>query len=1206
MLQNLTQKLWGRLLAVTLAGLLPACSLFPGLSNKNQASAQLSLNGRLSVSASASGLSPGSLKALNNTTAILQSGNTVALTAVAIGYGVPAALVLGTLAVKAIQNAVARRAAERQRQLEATQLFYAGQCKLDVQPVATGTSDADKLEAQAEQAFGQGDYAKADTLLQKAVAKRQSEKGGEVAYGRVLNRQAALYLATSDFDKAEPPAQHSLEVREKAGGKDSPEVAETLSTLGAIYQQKSDFGKSEAALQRALKIREKALKEDHICVAQTVNQLANLYKEMAAFSKAEPLYQRALTIRQGKLGADSLEVAQTDNDLGDLYLAMGDYAAVEPFYQKALDIRQAKLGPDHPDVAETLNELGTLYRRRGTYPLAEARYRQALDIREKKLPASDPRIAETLGDLASMYESLGDLKSAEPMLRRSLELRQKALGQDSPESAESLAQIALLEQSRGNYDQAETLLKQSLGIREKKLGSQHPSVAESALALGDLALIKQDLKTAADYYQRALTIRQKALGNEHPLVAECLQRQASLARARGDLQAAEPLYTQALSLREKALGNQHPDYAETLIGLATVQVGKGQTADALKNLEKALNIYEVILSGLGGGSDENRIDAFLRTVRSQEDIIYSLLLEKSPSDDVVTLAAKTALLRKGRSVDEAADTSRALYESLGSDDQQKLSALREVRTRRADLALAGSGLYPADVYQKLLKDLQDSEEKQLKDLFDNSPMLRQRLHRPTATEVLTQVQKTLPNDAALLEILAFRQFDFHPTAQKPQLGPGALRYVALVVLPDGKPQAFDLGPGDAIDGAVSDLLSTLTNPESDWQPPAKKLGELVLKPVSAALSGRARLYVAPDGQLNLVPFAVLPTEKGMLIDHLELSYLTSGRDFLRQPPPSKDPPRVNIELIADPEFAVEMKNADAAPTTVRGLFRGLRLGKVAPLPGTREEVKAIEKLLKKAEVKALYGADASKKEFLTIERPGILHVATHGLFLGVTSHGGENARGLTLEDDDSPSAGQGGKPAAARPVAATSTTPITPRNAFGENPLLSSMLVLAGAETASKVAPEKRDPALGNGLVTALEMAGMNLWGTQLVVLSACETGRGDVSNLGQGVYGLRRAVMVAGAETLLTSLWKVDDKATRDLMTKYYQNLLKGGGRGQSMREAALALRKKHPHPYFWAPFIAIGRSAPVTGIGKGSKHATAAAAADDDSDDDASGSKK
>jgi CHAT domain-containing protein len=345
-----------------------------------------------------------------------------------------------------------------------------------------------------------------------------------------------------------------------------------------------------------------------------------------------------------------------------------------------------------------------------------------------------------------------------------------------------------------------------------------------------------------------------------------------------------------------------------------------------------------------------------------------------------------------------------------------------------------------------------------------------------------------------------------------------------------------------------------------------------------------------------VPFAVLSDDKGLLVDHHELSYLTSGRDFLRRPSPANQPPHNSVALLADPEFALPVKDAAEAPAQSRGLIRGLRLGKVAPLPGTREEVKAIEKLLKKVEVKALYGADATKRALLAVEQPGILHVATHGLFLGDSGKGGDNARGMTLEEDAPAKPAEPSRPAAASATAAATA----PSTAYSDNPLLSSMLVLAGAESASRVLPEKRDPSTGNGLVTALEVASMNLWGTQLVVLSACETGRGDVSSLGQGVYGLRRAVMVAGAETLLTSLWKVDDKATRDLMTKYYQNLLKGQGRGQGMRDAALALRKKKPHPYYWAPFITIGRSAPLTGIGKGKKPAAAAApAAADDGED-------
>ena len=1189
-IQRCSRSVWSQMTAgavvVAVVATLPGCAFFQRLRGGVGSGG---ISGSLAGSAGVSGnLLPGDpLQSVGSTTDALRTGNLGGLNAQLGGLGISSALVLGKMAARAIESAIQRRSEENARKLQAAQLFYAGACSLD----AASKASTDPTEAEAEQAFNQGDYPKAEKSLQKLVNQREKD-GKPEPLAHALNRLSALYFAEAQYGQAEPPAQRSLELREKALGKDHPDVAESVTTLAGVYQAKSEFGKAEPLYQRALKIREKALKEDHICVAQSANQLAGLYKDMAAYSKAEPLYKRALTIRQAKLGEQSLEVAQSNSDLGGLYLAMGNYGAAEPYYQQALTVRKAKLGADAPEVADTENELGNLSRQRGDYPLAETRFKQALAIREKKLPPADPRIAESVGDLAALYQSLGDLKAAEPLLRRALELRQKALGADHPSVAESLAQLAELVLVQGNSGEAEQLLLRALKIRETKLGANHPQVAESCSDLGDLYFAKTELGKAEQNYQRSLEIRQKALGAEHPAVARSLFKLASLYRARGDFARAEPLYQKSLQQREKLLGSQHPDVAESLVGLGATLVGTGRTDAALPLLSRALAINEVILRSIGGSSNEARVDAFLRTLRGQEELTYSLLTERLSSDAMMALVANTALLRKGRSVDEAADTSHALYQGLGPEDQQKLASLREVRTRRADLALSGAGIYPPDVYQKLLKDLQEEEEKLQADLVKNSASLRAKLRSTNPSLILAEVQKAVPEDAALIEIVAYRQYNFRPSAQRPQVGPGPVRYAGIVLTHAGKPLAFDLGPGQTIDQTIGHLLAALTDPAAEWEESAKALDQLVMAPMRAALAGKTRLFVSPDGQLSLVPFAVLPMGDGggALVDKIDLSYVTSGRDLLRH---DEGESRTSVALLSDPQFSLAQKGGaePAAQNRATGVYRGLRLGKVAPLPGTKQEAKAIEKMFKKSELNVLSGSDATKREFLKIEQPGILHAATHGLFLGDTNKGGDTSRGVVLEDEDSP----------ARPVQATATAAAgAPRPAFADNPLLSSMLVMAGAETASKISPENRDPEVGNGLVTALEVASMNLWGTQLVVLSACETGRGDVSNLGQGVYGLRRAVMVAGAQTLLTSLWKVDDKATRDLMKRYYGNLLKGSGRADGMREAAQFVRKKHPHPYYWAPFIAIGRSDALTGFGKGAHGSKKSKAAEPEEDDD------
>jgi CHAT domain-containing protein len=227
---------------------------------------------------------------------------------------------------------------------------------------------------------------------------------------------------------------------------------------------------------------------------------------------------------------------------------------------------------------------------------------------------------------------------------------------------------------------------------------------------------------------------------------------------------------------------------------------------------------------------------------------------------------------------------------------------------------------------------------------------------------------------------------------------------------------------------------------------------------------------------------------------------------------------------------------------------------LVPLPGTRQEAESIQRLLPQARL--FLGPEATKERLLHLPTPGILHLATHGFFL-----------------EDAPS------PEGARAVGHFGTLGDNPQAPRPEEPLLRAGLALAGARAPPPDSSQPSEPRPDATLVTALELASLNLWGTQLVVLSACDTGRGDVRP-GQGVYGLRRSLVVAGAETVVMSLWKVNDDSTRLLMDTYYRNLLAGQGRASALREAMRSLRASRPHPHDWAPFIALGSDAPLRAI--------------------------
>jgi CHAT domain-containing protein len=346
----------------------------------------------------------------------------------------------------------------------------------------------------------------------------------------------------------------------------------------------------------------------------------------------------------------------------------------------------------------------------------------------------------------------------------------------------------------------------------------------------------------------------------------------------------------------------------------------------------------------------------------------------------------------------------------------------------------------------------------------------------------------------------------------------------------GGPVGVDLGPAAIIDTQIDALRQALRDPNrADVAQLARAVDLRVMDPLRPILGDASRLLISPDGELNLVPFEAFMDAQGRyLIERYAVSYLTSGRDLLRMQVAreSRTPPVV----FADPYFGEPPANVRPPAAPGRGLTTSNRSSEsyFAPLAGTAEEARAIKALFPDATL--LTRRQATKAALQQLDAPRLLHIASHGFFL---QDAGSDAT---------------------------------------ENPLLRSGLALAGANLPHTT----RDP----GILTASEASGLNLWGTRLVTLSACDTGLGEVRN-GEGVYGLRRAFVLAGAETLVMSLWAVSDYVTRETMTTYYQGLRAGLGRGDALRQAKLAIlhRRGREHPFYWASFIQSGEWASLDG---------------------------
>jgi CHAT domain-containing protein len=325
-------------------------------------------------------------------------------------------------------------------------------------------------------------------------------------------------------------------------------------------------------------------------------------------------------------------------------------------------------------------------------------------------------------------------------------------------------------------------------------------------------------------------------------------------------------------------------------------------------------------------------------------------------------------------------------------------------------------------------------------------------------------------------------------------------------------------------------LADKNTPIPQLQESARTLDELLMQPVRKLLGNTRKILISPDGALNLIPFEALVDENNQyLVENYSFTYLTSGRDLLRlqNPSPSQQPPVV----LADPYF--ERPGEIAAVSSNSTNTRSVDLSKIifSPLPKTAEEAKEIASLLG---VNPLIHSQASEGAIKQVKSPQILHIATHGFF--------EN-RSRSQSD----------------------------QNTIDDNPLLLSGLVLSGF---------KKQQGGGNedGVLTALEVTTLNLIGTKLVVLSACDTGLGQ-DTTGEGIYGLRRALVIAGSESQLISLWKVEDEATKDLMVNYYKRLLNNQGRSEALRQTQLEMLKNetYQHPYYWAAFIPSGDWKPM-----------------------------
>lgn len=891
----------------------------------------------------------------------------------------------------------------------------------------------------------------------------------------------------------------------------------------------------------ALRTREKLLPLDHRDILLSVLMVSKCSLVKNDISNAESSARRAMELAGARPGKESLIYAEAVTSLGRVRTAQAGHAEAEKLYLQALAIRERSAGLQSLAVAASLHNLAVVYRALSDNARAEQHFSRSLAIHEKLLGDEHLETALVLNNFGLYHYGAGDLEKAASLMTRSLAIKEKVLPQVHRQIGIALNNLGLIAWKGRSYEKAKEYYLRAISIFEITSGAESVDVGNILHNLG--IIIKEsdgDFRKAEEYYKRSLAIFEKYYGENHQLTANGASSLAILYRVEGDLENAERYQSRAYAIQQQVLGPYHLNSLLSLGNLMRIAAAKGDVERAVTYADRLTTIHEKIIPlNLRIGSERQKISYYKQTERF--DGVVTLHTRVAPNLPRMRDMAATAILRhKGRILDAVAENLSALRERFRPEDQKLLDDLADVNSRLAKLILASRQKVTAEEQQQIaaLEAKREGLESEIGRRSLGS-------YEPSRPVTLDDVRAAVPAGAALVEFAVYRPANWNADRRTPDYGDP--RYVVYVITRDGETKWQDLGDAKPIEAAVDRLRTALRDPKrSDVRGLARALDALVMRPVRAMVGEASHLLISPDGELNLIPFEALVDESDRyLVEEYSISYLTSGRDLLRMQTP-RAPGQDRPLIVADPLFgdAAEKPKSGDERTGRRGSVttsRNLADTWFAPLGGTMREARSILALFPDAAL--LTGAGATETALRSVTAPRILHIATHGFF---------------LDNSDPPESDP-----TVRTAGPTTAT---------QNPLFRSGVALAGAN--------RHDNSKDDGIVTAFEASGLNLWGTKLVVLSACDTGLGEVRN-GQGVYGLRRAFVLAGTESLVMSLWAISDSSTRELMAAYYKNLKQGMGRGAALRQVQLEMikRKERAHPFYWASFIQSGEWASLDG---------------------------
>ena len=987
-----------------------------------------------------------------------------------------------------------------------------------------------------------------------------------------LSNLAGIYQAKGDYRSAEGLFRRALSISENVDGPNHPATASIVDSMAGLYHAQGKYENSIAFLKRAVRIREQTLGVSHQQTAHSLGNLAEVYAKIGKNSEALALLPRVIRIKQSTIGEYHASTAASISSLAGVYRALGDLKSSETYQKRSLEIRRKVLRAKHPDIASSLNNLGLLYKTQGRYASAEPMYREALQIRESTLGSNHRWTIQSRQNLAALYVDQANFVAAQPLLESAIKANENVLGRNHPDLVPSLNSLADLYRQQGKPRLAIPLLERSLTISKSVFGRENLeyTVGLNHLALAYVAIT--EYSKAQPLFEEALRTRKKILGGNHTRVAAIHNSLGWLYEKQGTLDLAESNLKREIAIIEPAFGTTHQRVTSSQLALARLQIVADRKAEAVLLLDRSQRgMRQHVLSVLPFLSLPRQ--ELYRQRNYVPALSQALSFAVNNSDDPGIAKAAATWLFNGKAISHEATAHQNLLNRDVTNPaiSNFVNELIRVRSRIAALAVTAPESGKDQSRRNELASLAAKEQQLVQSLGSQG-------NKTAATKDnwidLKLIKSKLKADEVFVDIARFQIYNFKVTNE--QTPWGKFHYFAWINRGGkAKTEIVNLGPADSIDTLVQRVREGVNDgsqiesagEEAAFEKIHQDLDDLaskILKPLRKHLEGSKTVVLSPDGPLWLAPWGALPVDSDhkFLIEQYGLRFVTSGRDLVAAP--DKRETRSPV-MFANPRFEeTKQSKQSSILTIVKKLPNNKRasgqtaknlLPNVSPLPNTEVEATAIQPKIEKYSgqkprvFKERYALEQVAK---SIKNPSVVTFATHGFFLPINETKSNNAS--LPGADDTRSAGS-----------KYNATKI-------ENPLLRCGLLLTGCNN--------RDSVVGDddGILTGMEITSIDFRGTELVVLSACDTGVGDIRN-GEGVAGLRQAFQLAGAESVLASLWQVDDAETARLMNLFFENLAKGMTKSEALRQAQLsrikARRARHgaAHPFFWAAFTLTGQ---------------------------------